>query len=266
MGWLRPTAMTCAAPKARASCTMFNPTPPTATTATRSPGRTDPGMGDRTVGGQDGATQDSRGLQVQADRHPEHRRLRGHRVLGQARHRVHGQRGAVRAVQAGRAVVQRSAQPIEGEERLAQVVTAARTGTAEPARHQERRNHRITGRAADDAGTHRLHDAGHLVSQHTGGRERHLALDHMQIRVAHAACSNPQQHLARFRLGPGYGLHTHSRSGLVEHGCAHHRLRNGVLLRTAALGSGTLSVPAGQPSAVSCPGRPRSPWRGRRPR
>ena len=79
------------------AATMFSPTPPAATTATRSRGRTAPGVGDGAVGGEHGAAEDGGARELDRLGHREDVGRRHHGVLGEPRHRVHRDRRAVGA-------------------------------------------------------------------------------------------------------------------------------------------------------------------------
>ena len=97
-----------AAPAARATCTIIEPTPPVATTATWSPTRSLAAVRDRAVRRQRGTADDRRLLERQRVGQREDRVLRHDGVLGQTAHRVHRERRSVLAVQTRLAVVERA--------------------------------------------------------------------------------------------------------------------------------------------------------------
>ena len=128
--------------------------------------------------------------------------LRHHRQLAEAAHRVHRDRSAIGLEQPRAPVVERAAQAILGEERLAQLLASADAIPAPSARHDERGDdtvalaHTANSVAESDDGSR------HLMSEHAGQRELDIAFVHVQVAVADAAGSDADQDLARLRV-PG---------------------------------------------------------------
>src|SRR5438552_2943800 len=67
----------------------------------------------------------------------------------------------------------------------------------------------------------RLDDAGRLVTEHRGGRVDVLALDEVQVAVAHPGGRRPDQHLAGTGRVERHLLDHERRRDLSEHGCLH---------------------------------------------
>jgi len=149
-------------------------------------------------------------------------------VLGQPSHRVHPDGVAVEVEQAGGVVVEAALEPVEGEERLAQVVATGGAGFTLPAGHQEAPGHPVADGQPGVfvVGPDLHHLARHLVAQDAGGGEGDCPADDVQVGMAHSAGGDLDQHLA----GPGPrgadGFHLHAVGDVSQDGSS-HRLGDG---------------------------------------
>ena len=198
------------------------PTPPTATTATRSPPRSSAPC--RTapyaVNTAQPRTADSSSGNPSSERKDVGRRHDG--ILGESSHRVHRDRRSVTPPKSRRAVIQRALQAIHREEAVAQVVASCAARRAESARHDERGHDLRSNGGTLHARSERGNRPRDLVPHHGRSRKRHFGLHDVQVGVTHAARVHFHEDLARARFGHRNLFDVHPARGALEDGGSHH--------------------------------------------
>jgi hypothetical protein len=128
--------------------------------------------------------------------------------------------------QPGRAVRQ-VAEPLLVADRQAQVRARVEAVLALAALRREERHGVVADGQVAHAAADRLHDPGAFVAEHGRRVARRIgARRRVEVGVADAAGDEPDEHLARARLGQVELLHLERLAEPLQHGCAHLHARD----------------------------------------
>ena len=154
--------------------------------------------------------------------------------------------------QAARSVGERPFGRHAGAER-AEVGAAAPALVAFAARGRERENDVVAGRERSYARPDLLHDSSGFVAENERKRLRKVAVDDVQVAVAHTAGCDPDEHLTLLRRSQVDLEHLHGPARLPENG----RLRlHGASLHPASVAHARLTIALCAPlSSESCTSR-----------